>query len=387
MKKRILAVVWGLCLVSAGVLITGNVLGWWSASLFFNGWWTLFIIVPCIINLLVDGIGCGSLTGASIGIMLLLEKRNMVEFTTIFRILVPLILVYAGISIFYKNIFPYRHDMASGFKVLWHMISLALTTICFVVLGAVLVFAQKNNSAFNHAVSENHVEFYEEYEDVHNLHITMKSEDISIVKGDKLSVQSSAMSSDISVYAEDGTLYLKEKSKVNINRWLDAALSPSIHSYIIITVPEETYQTFYIDSGSGLVSIEGLESVELIADFGSGHVSIIECSADTAKINTASGKVSVVDSVIHEMLKVDSGSGLFSYQGALSGQAFINSGSGNVVFSLKGTIDDYYIVGNHGSGGIWINGEKKESFVMGESNADHSIHINGGSGRVTVEVK
>ena len=45
--------IWGLVLVLLGVIIGLNTMGITSINLFFDGWWTLFIIVPCFINLFV----------------------------------------------------------------------------------------------------------------------------------------------------------------------------------------------------------------------------------------------------------------------------------------------------------------------------------------------
>ena len=41
----------GIALVVVGMIIAGNALGWWNVSLFFRGWWTLFIIIPSVIGL------------------------------------------------------------------------------------------------------------------------------------------------------------------------------------------------------------------------------------------------------------------------------------------------------------------------------------------------
>ena len=40
---------WGLCLVFLGIGLFGSFTGLFT--LFFKGWWTLFIIVPAIIDL------------------------------------------------------------------------------------------------------------------------------------------------------------------------------------------------------------------------------------------------------------------------------------------------------------------------------------------------
>ena len=45
------SIVWGLILILAGVVVALNVLNVTDIDIFFEGWWTLFIIVPCAIGL------------------------------------------------------------------------------------------------------------------------------------------------------------------------------------------------------------------------------------------------------------------------------------------------------------------------------------------------
>ena len=49
----------GILLIVAGVVIAGNVMNWWNISLFFRGWWTLFIIIPCAGNVRRYGMRTG----------------------------------------------------------------------------------------------------------------------------------------------------------------------------------------------------------------------------------------------------------------------------------------------------------------------------------------
>ena len=44
-------VLWGIVLIVVGLIVGGNALGIIDVSVFFDGWWTLFIIVPCFIGL------------------------------------------------------------------------------------------------------------------------------------------------------------------------------------------------------------------------------------------------------------------------------------------------------------------------------------------------
>ena len=47
-------IIWGIVLVTIGIIFGLNELNITNINIFFDGWWTLFIIVPCIIGLFND---------------------------------------------------------------------------------------------------------------------------------------------------------------------------------------------------------------------------------------------------------------------------------------------------------------------------------------------
>ena len=70
--KKLNGIVWGIVLVAAGVLLGLNAFGITDIDIFFDGWWTLFIIVPCAVGLVTDRNKFGSLIGICVGVFLLL---------------------------------------------------------------------------------------------------------------------------------------------------------------------------------------------------------------------------------------------------------------------------------------------------------------------------
>ena len=50
MKNKI----WGLILIAIGLVFGLNALEITNIDIFFDGWWTLFIIVPCFIGLITE---------------------------------------------------------------------------------------------------------------------------------------------------------------------------------------------------------------------------------------------------------------------------------------------------------------------------------------------
>lgn len=44
--KKISRVLWGIAFIVVGGILALNAFGYTNIEIFFNGWWTLFIIVP-----------------------------------------------------------------------------------------------------------------------------------------------------------------------------------------------------------------------------------------------------------------------------------------------------------------------------------------------------
>lgn len=96
-------ILWGLLLVALGIIIGLNTLGIADINIFFKGWWTLFIIIPSFISVIKDDEKIGSLIAFLIGVGLLLSVRDIIDFSLIWKLLVPIIFVIIGLSIIFKD--------------------------------------------------------------------------------------------------------------------------------------------------------------------------------------------------------------------------------------------------------------------------------------------
>ena len=94
--KNIGNVLWGIVLVLVGLIIGCNALGLTNINIFFDGWWTLFIIIPCFIGLIKDNEKTGSLIGILIGVLLLLACQDIINFDILWKLALPMILVIIG---------------------------------------------------------------------------------------------------------------------------------------------------------------------------------------------------------------------------------------------------------------------------------------------------
>ena len=103
-------IIWGILLVAIGVIWALNNFGIMSVHLFFDGWWTLFIIVPCVIGLFTDYDKTGNIVGICIGVFLLLCCRDILRFDMFWKLLVPGISVIIGLKMVFGGAIGNRGD-------------------------------------------------------------------------------------------------------------------------------------------------------------------------------------------------------------------------------------------------------------------------------------
>ena len=101
--KRFGNILWGIVFILLGLIWGSNALGITDINLFFDGWWTLFIIVPCFIGLFKERSKTGNIIGLFIGIVLLLCCQRIIDFNTIWKLMIPAILVIIGLSFIFKD--------------------------------------------------------------------------------------------------------------------------------------------------------------------------------------------------------------------------------------------------------------------------------------------
>lgn len=105
MRLKTSNLLWGAFFILIGIGFAGNAFSLWDFNLFFSGWWTLFIIVPCIISLVQNGFRTSNIIGLGIGVMLLLSSQGVIDSAILGRLIVPFIFVLIGLSLIFKNMF------------------------------------------------------------------------------------------------------------------------------------------------------------------------------------------------------------------------------------------------------------------------------------------
>lgn len=102
--KRINSIIWGLVLIAMSAVLVLNAFEITSIEIFFDGWWTLFIIVPSFIGLFNDNEKTGNIIGLLIGIFLLLACQNILDFDIFWKLMVPVIIAVIGIKMIFGGI-------------------------------------------------------------------------------------------------------------------------------------------------------------------------------------------------------------------------------------------------------------------------------------------
>lgn len=103
MRGKVENWLWGGLFILVGMGLCGNVFNIWHFKVLFNGWWTLFIIIPCIINIIGNGFKFTNIIGIIIGVILFLECNKLFPTGIIIKLIFPCILIVIGINILFQG--------------------------------------------------------------------------------------------------------------------------------------------------------------------------------------------------------------------------------------------------------------------------------------------
>ncbi|MBR7160889.1 MAG: hypothetical protein IKD07_00600 [Clostridia bacterium] len=110
--KKTSNILWGIIIVALGVLFAMKAFGV-DVDIFFDGWWTLFIIVPFAVGLFTEREKLGNLIGVGIGVLLLLACRDVIPFSLIWKLAIPAILILIGLKMIFGGIFDKKANAVS----------------------------------------------------------------------------------------------------------------------------------------------------------------------------------------------------------------------------------------------------------------------------------
>lgn len=104
MKKNTSSFLWGGLLILIGFFLAGRALDLFEFTIFFDGWWSLFIIVPCFIGFFSSaGDKTANLIGLCIGVFLLLSAQDIIEWSMFGPLCLAAVLVLVGLKMILPN--------------------------------------------------------------------------------------------------------------------------------------------------------------------------------------------------------------------------------------------------------------------------------------------
>lgn len=103
--KNINRIAWGVVIIAAGVIFALNALDIADINIFFDGWWTLFIIIPCLVGLFTEREKLGNAIGVAFGVFLLLACQEVLGFDLLWKLIVPAAIVLFGFKLVLSGLF------------------------------------------------------------------------------------------------------------------------------------------------------------------------------------------------------------------------------------------------------------------------------------------
>lgn len=102
MGKRAGNIIWGILLVTCGLLWLSSVFFGWKITL-FSGWWALLIVVPAVVNMVTVGLRWGNSLVALIGFGLLIQELQLFPNVNIYGVMVALVLLLVGVRMLFHT--------------------------------------------------------------------------------------------------------------------------------------------------------------------------------------------------------------------------------------------------------------------------------------------
>lgn len=100
--NKTIGIIFGALVVLAGVIYGLSSLGV-GIDISFDGWWTLFIIVPCIGGLFTSRDKFGNAVGLAVGILLLLAARDVITYKIVWKLILTAVIILIGVKMIIKT--------------------------------------------------------------------------------------------------------------------------------------------------------------------------------------------------------------------------------------------------------------------------------------------
>lgn len=94
-------IIGGIVLLALGVAFLLKISGWITID--FKGWWTVFIIIPCIIGLFNSRHKTWPLIGIGAGVLMFLAERGNIPWEDLWQYLICIVLIVCGVMLIFGH--------------------------------------------------------------------------------------------------------------------------------------------------------------------------------------------------------------------------------------------------------------------------------------------
>ena len=101
--KKTKSIIWGVVAIVVGILFVLKNTDILNIDVFFDGWWTLFIIIPSLVDLVTER-KLDNLIWLGLGVVLLLACLDVISFGLIAKLIVPAIVIIIGIKLIVNGV-------------------------------------------------------------------------------------------------------------------------------------------------------------------------------------------------------------------------------------------------------------------------------------------
>ena len=108
--QKLNRILWGVVLLAVGVVFALNALHIVDINIFFDGWWTLFIIIPCTVGLITEREKTGNLIGLLVGVFLLLCCQDVLDFSILWKLAIPAVIIIIGLKCIFGGVLGGKSD-------------------------------------------------------------------------------------------------------------------------------------------------------------------------------------------------------------------------------------------------------------------------------------
>lgn len=229
---------------------------------------------------------------------------------------------------------------------------------------------QKENESKHSNILGDALYFEFESSKVKNLNLGIGAADVVIIPGNKYSVETRGISSELMncYLSDEGTLIIKNSKGININFWTHDRRS-RIVPRILITLPENAkLGKLKVSVGAG--------------NFRSKDISI---NFESADIDVGAGNL-IIKSANGSSANIRCGMGNLEYYGLLKGRSNLDCGMGNLKLVINDNADNYSYDAKVGLGNFKFNNEKKSGVcqVLNNERKDNHFSVNCGMGNVKI---